>query len=108
MLLCLLNALRIDHHLEMALIRSVLGFELWLCATSQASLFYILCLRGYALCRRPLLAPRGCHLGSLVPAFGYPGVPFWHLRGTLEDHGLSGMDTRWAEWDGHELEQDFH
>ena len=38
----------------------------------------------FALCRWPLLVPRGCHFGG----------PFWHLGRTLEDHGSSRMDTR--------------
>ena len=53
-------------------------------------------LKGYALCRRLLLAPRGCYLGCLVPPFWQPGGPFWHLGSTLEDHRSSRMDTRGA------------
>ena len=72
-------------------------------------------LKGYALCRRPLLASRDCHLGALVPPFWHSGShfgtsgapwvailvprehlgrPFWHLGTTLEDHGSSRMDTK--------------
>ena len=49
-------------------------------------------LKGYAPCRRPLLAPRGCHLGGLVLPFWQPGGPFWHLGSTLGDHRSSRMD----------------
>ena len=72
-------------------------------------------LKGYALCRRPLLTSRDCHLGALVPPFltfwepfwhlgstlgdhftsrEHLGRPFWHLGTTLEDHGSSRMDTK--------------
>ena len=40
-------------------------------------------LNGHALCRWPLLAPRGGHLGDLVPPFLYLGRP-------------------WEQQDGHE------
>ena len=36
-------------------------------------------LKGCALCHRPLLVSRGCHLGGLAPPFWHPGGPFWHL-----------------------------
>ena len=55
----------------------------WLCANT--AFFY---LKGYALCRRPLLASRDCHLGALVPPFWHSGTP---SGSTLGDHlGTSG------------------
>ena len=51
-------------------------------------------LKGYDLCRRHLLVPRGCHLGGLVPPFWQPGWPFWHLGITLEDHESSRMGSQ--------------
>ena len=61
-------------------------------------------LKGDALCRPPLLAPRGWHLGGLVPPFQDCWHTFWHLGSswgtiwhpgtTLEDRGSSRMDSR--------------
>ena len=58
-------------------------------------------LKGCAICRRPLLAPRGCHLGAwflhfgpLADTFGTSGAP-WRTMGA-------------AGWTGAGLEQDFH
>ena len=47
-------------------------------------------LKVYALCRQPLLVPRGYHLGSLVPALWHSGGPLWRLRSALEDYGAAG------------------
>ena len=52
-------------------------------------------LKGYALCRRPPLFPRGCHLRGSVPPFRHPGKPFWHLGSTLGSHfGTPGPPWR--------------
>ena len=63
-------------------------------------------LKGYALCRRPFLIPRGCHLGVVVLSFWHhgepfwhlehPGEPFWHLGTTLDGHESNRMGTRWS------------
>ena len=62
-------------------------------------------LNGYALCRRPLLAPRGYHLEGLVSPFYIPGGHF----------GTSGAPCRtilalrdhpggpWEQQDRHEV-----
>ena len=47
-------------------------------------------LKGYALCRRPLLGHRGCHLAGLAPPFWHPGDHF----GTPGDH----FGTLGAPW----------
>ena len=66
-------------------------------------------LKGYALCRRPLLAPRICHLGSLVSPFLQPGDHFW-TSGALGEHfGTSGPPWRTmgaAGWTRGGAEQD--
>ena len=53
-------------------------------------------LEGYALCRRPLLAPRGCHLGGLVS----PSIfIFWGTILAPRDH----PGGPWEQQDGHEV-----
>ena len=39
-------------------------------------------VEGYALCRRPFSAPRGCHLGGLVHIFRHPGGTLFCSLGT--------------------------
>ena len=48
-------------------------------------------LKGYALCRQPLLTSRECHLGaSVLPSLTF-WEPFWHLGSSLGGHfGVSG------------------
>ena len=46
-------------------------------------------LKSYALCRWPLLAPRSCHWGGLVP-------PSWHPGSTFTHHGSSRMVPSWS------------
>ena len=41
-------------------------------------------LKGYTLCRRPILAPRGCHSGGLVRPSWHPEGPCWQLGSILE------------------------
>ena len=48
-------------------------------ATLRNVVTFFCYLKGYAVCRRPFLAPRGSHLESLVPPCWYLGGPFWHL-----------------------------
>ena len=38
--------------------------------------------KGYALCRRPLFGPGGCHLRCLVPPCCHSGGSFRHLGGS--------------------------
>ena len=69
-------------------------------------------LQGYALCRRLLLAPRGCRFGGLVPRFWYLGGPFWHLGSSLGDH-FGSTGPAWttmgaAGWTRGGPEHDFH
>ena len=63
-------------------------------------------LKGYALCRRPLLAPRGCHLRGLVRLFWHAGDHFgtsgalrkamgaagWTRGGTEQDDGKHSLE----------------
>ena len=66
---------------------------------------YDYCLKGYALCRRPLLASEVVFLGfgvSILIFWGnvlapraHPKEPFWYLGTTLRDRGSSRMDSRW-------------
>ena len=62
-------------------------------------------LKGHALCRQPLLASRGCHLGGSVPPFRHSGRPFYHLESTLGDYfDTSGPPWKpWEQQDGCEM-----
>ena len=52
-------------------------------------------LKGYALCRRPILVSRDCHFGSLGASFLTLWELFWHPGSTLGGHfGISG--ATWA------------
>ena len=62
-------------------------------------------LKGYALCRQPLLVPRGCHLGGSAPPFWHHGRPFWHL-GSIREAILGPRDRLGGpreRQDGHEV-----
>ena len=76
-------------------------------------------LKGHALCRRPLLTSRDCHLGALVLPFLTVWEPFWQLGSTWGGHfGFSGAPREailaprdhpggpWEQQDGHEVVND--
>ena len=75
----------------------------------QVSLYH---LKGYALCRRLLLALRSCHLGSLVFPFWHFGRPFW-LLGDVPGGHLRTPGPLWrtmgaAGWTQGGPEKDLH
>ena len=61
--------------------------------------------KGYALYRRPLLPPRDCHLGGLVPPFWHPGYHVstsgapWVAMLALRDN----PGGPWEQQDRHEV-----
>ena len=67
----------------------------------QVGMGVTLYLKGYAICRQPLLAPRGCHFEGLVPPFSHPWGTFWHLGSTLGTIGAAGWTRGYPEQNVH-------
>jgi len=51
----------------------------------------LIILKAYVLCRQPVLASRGCHLGGSVPPFWRSGTPGWRggWKKTLPNENVS-------------------
>ena len=65
-------------------------------------LLHLYYLKGYALCRRLLLALRGCHLRGLCLHFSVPGHHLSTL-GAPQRTILAPRDRPWERQDGHEV-----